>query len=208
MEKKEPAENPRDGFRKWIEIISLGLSVIAVVISIISAIVTREDIIRQNTPKTEMGIFTARSIDLLEKTDAQYMIRAELIPRIIPTLYWKKERDLYDDGTDKKYQFLFIVNRGPGRIDRLQISQMTWTPSNVAYSVPDGLMDIEGELGVLDSGHVYALLLDVTDSTSSKKHFTRISFALEYNDVLNKIYKEQKNLSEMYMYLPMIAPSH
>ncbi len=153
----------------------------------------QDQISRENTPTIEVAYYIAKSPDLQAEYDSRWIDRLQLAWRRVPTRFWRTEWSQYKGDPEKWYLFICIVNRGPGRAERINITSYTWVPK-INERRPDGLMDMEAPLGILDRGQFYALLVDTLRTPDLAKplestHFVEMTLKVEYTDALGREYK-------------------
>jgi hypothetical protein len=113
------------------------------------------------TPIIEVGIYVAYSPDLTDEEDMGIMERAGIDKaRVITTPYQQNSLNQYTPKSNVRFLFVLFRNQG-NKKGSIEIHIKQWLPKN-GQTRPAGVDDIP-ELGVLNNGEAYALLIDAAE---------------------------------------------
>lgn len=100
---------------------------------------------------------------MLADYDKQWLERLKVAVHIVQSRFWREQRKLYNGDPNKWYLFIFVENKGPGRVQNIHISPSDFT-TKFGDKLADGVIDFEAPLGVLDQNELDAVLIDLWPS--------------------------------------------
>ncbi len=144
---------------------------------------------KQYASTIEVNYYLAQSPDLLAEEDDKWISRRELVPLVVQSRFWRTERAQFQDESQRRFLFIFIINHGPGTLKSISLSSINWSPKK-DQQVPADLAP-DRPLGVLPSSAFLALLIDVLESPDpidylKDTHFETLEFTIGIKDTLGQ----------------------